>query len=176
MIPSPQLITALRRAADRIEDPNTYYRWASSGNCNCGILARECLNISADTLKDYGINLAWTHMVEHLEENACSRTGIPYAPLFDALESFGLELKDFRHIELTDSHEVIARMGVKRYVGCFEEPRFVACYFRAQADMLEEQLTPPAPKVQQPCCHMWLECGVCMICSATKPIEIPVTL
>lgn len=30
----------------------------------------------------------------------------------------------------------------------------------------------PAITVQKECVHMWLECGVCMICSATKPITV----
>lgn len=33
----------------------------------------------------------------------------------------------------------------------------------------QESAKPKVAVVVQPCVHMWLECGVCMICSATKP-------
>lgn len=176
---STQLIAALRRAADRIEDPGSDYNWYSAGQCNCGILARECTGITLKELssKTFG---SWRLMASVcVGDSACATTGMKMRSVFESLMALGFEYGDFESIEFADNPKVLDRLGVDDEFNTERKKSaaFVARYFRTQADILEEQLTPaPAPQVQQhPCTHMWLETsGTCLYCCATKPVVQPV--
>lgn len=50
--------------------------------------------------------------------------------------------------------------------------RILAALREIQAKQQPRPLAP-AVVVQHECCHIWLACGICMICSTTKPTEKP---
>lgn len=148
MKPSQRLIDALRRAADRIEAPGSDYFWLRSESCNCGILAQE-LGVPSEFMNMIG---SWDYAIER---GYCTVTRIPVAHVFSTLHEAGLTDEELSEIE---------HMGA--------DPCGVARYFRLLAEQLAAQQPAPAkPAEPVGCCHMWLECGVCMLCSATKPAE-----
>lgn len=185
MKPSQRLIDALRRAADRIEAEPGCYEWSLAHKCNCGLLARELLNV--DALR---IHVMATHETRRSvwSENACPSTGEPVHEIIQKLFDAGVSSDDITELENLSSQAVRERAGIgswggyispvtaKRCYGDYDDREKVIAYFRAQADLLAEQLAAQQPAPAKPaepmgCCHMWLECGVCMLCSATKPAE-----
>lgn len=144
MKPTIQLINALRKAADRIETAKYmdgwnrsndlhlqpgYYRWSHPCTCNCGILAQE-LGMSAKQIDDSGIGLWGDDATDYF---TCSVTRHPMGMVFAYLSQFGLERDDFSKLEWAGVDE-------KSPLCEWRDQQFVARYFRAQADILEEQL------------------------------------
>lgn len=143
---SVELIEALRRAATRIEDPNGGFDWMASEHCNCGILAQE-LGVEAHRLENIGL---WTHLVE----NHCTVTGIPLNDVLQELHDAGILPSDIEGIEACNRPNVLARIGldapakpygiIDTYHRRNDQSKLkaiVASYFRAQAEILEEELT-----------------------------------
>lgn len=140
---SIELIAALRRAADRIEDPNGGYTWEHPRHCNCGVLASEL-----------GIDQARMPWGEPWTERAarCSLTGKRLSGIWKTLARAGVDLDDLGYVEQLDDPIVMKRLGwepEKRHSFFrteewrhrrFAVPANVSRYFRAQADILEEQL------------------------------------
>lgn len=136
MKPTIQLINALRKASDRIGvDP--YYDWSSCVRCNCGTLAQEVIGVDADRLREMmGDRMGpWTW-----DANRCEKTGIPVDVVFVLLARAGMEYGDYFEIEYLRNQSICDRAGLTDFVGHYKNPQFVARYFRAQADILEEQL------------------------------------
>lgn len=143
MKPTIQLINALRKAADRIEHDPSSYNWFHSESCNCGVLARELLGRPCVIF-----NNTWRSFAN--DQAKCAATGLPLHEVFAALTATGLEKRDFADLEFLGSREVASRIGVRVFnMGddwfaiegeAFKNPAVVARYFRAQADILEEQL------------------------------------
>lgn len=173
MIPSRQLIDALRRAADRIEAPGSDYDWHKGEVCNCGQVARQLIEPSEllELMYGHAEHGTWS---ERESRGYCPVTGLPIWKVIKALAGFGFERGDLAEIESTSNQTVCDRAGIPNRLGLRTNPSHVASYLRAQAQILEEQLTPPPPKpaIPQECAHMWLECGVCIFCSATKPVNV----
>lgn len=148
MKPTRQLIDALRRAADRIEDPRGPYSWSDVVYCNCGILAQELLGVDAIRLTQLLVmghesHGPWLHRGDRAA--ACRATGVPMSQVSSALVEGGIDPYEFGVIELAD----IPHKECK-YNENFANRNYVARWMRQQADILEEQLKPavPAPVVQ----------------------------
>lgn len=169
MKPSFQLISALRRAADHIEQSPLDYEWCDAQRCNCGQVAQQLVGLEAlgNLMYGHGETGTWR---ERAFNGYCQVTGEPVWQVIKALAAFGFERHDFEDIEFLRGNVVVQRVG---YTLVKDDPKHVVLYLRAQADLLEEQLTPPAQKqaVEHGCSHLFLA-GCCIYCSH---VEQPLT-
>lgn len=148
--PTAKLASAFRDAAKRIEDPNGEYDWTKSNTCNCGILAREITRCDDVYALGFGRPkyefIDSTHCVWSVKGLACSQTGMEIPEVFSALSSVGINIKSLVDIESCQNISVLTRIGASTWDGLSERanPSFVARYFRAWADMIDEQLAEQA--------------------------------
>lgn len=154
MKPSFQLISALRRAADKIEAPDSGYAWICSERCNCGLLAQE-LGLDPAVLSTIG---SWGSAIER---GYCDVLKRPLTQVFAVLRAAGLGDDDLVALE-----------------DCGTTCDKVAQYLNAQASLLEEQLTLPAVQkqgVEHGCSHLFISPGdSCLYCGAVKQSETAV--
>lgn len=153
MIPSIQLINALRTVAQKIERGEITYNWGSCGDCNCGILVQNLLGIRSEEMR---FGHCWTTAAMNPEVNICSSTGLEMRKVVRGLKEVGLTRKDIVELEYLRNREVAKRLGwtwerirLRLRKGTFGWYAMAAsnkgkseavAYFRAQADILEEQL------------------------------------
>lgn len=143
MKPTIQLINALRKAAGKVVTGE--YRWLGKDTCNCGILAKELLGKDFKRLVNSDMVVGCWTMAANRSYGYCESTGMPLPKLYAMLEQAGFQFADFRSIEFLANDDVLDRLGgrdaLERGIyGIFDNPENVARYFRAQADILEEQL------------------------------------
>lgn len=131
MKPTKQLIKALRETAARLRRADSGYLWSSGSRCNCGLLACSILGVEPDELRNkHGAIGAWTLKAELYDVlGTCSVSHLPWQQMFNILTDAGLEVDDFKKIEKLE--------GARR--GKYLNPLYVARYFDAQADILEQR-------------------------------------
>lgn len=153
-----KLIQALREAARKIVDPASNYAWTSPTECNCGILASCVIGRNLDYMNDLSKpsrNLFagyWSDSICVIEL-ACERTGLAMPFVFAELRKVGINAPEICYVEYCSHPAVLSRMG---YTHCpfsrgrsmRDDPTFVARYFTAWADMLEEE-QPAIPTTTQ---------------------------
>jgi hypothetical protein len=160
-----KLITALRTAANALESGMFQYSWANQAQCNCGSLFCALTGKAPADLKNQipkclntSDNRTWTVLAGQY----CPIAGIPTHELFKEVLSYGLTPQDIRDLEYLRNKAVVARMVITpetpppRARGwwrlivkkspaptsveiSYTNPRHVAAYMRAWAELLQEQ-------------------------------------
>jgi hypothetical protein len=131
---SPELITALRKTADKLAG-GARYEWGHMGRCNCGHLVQtltDMTDIEIAQSVDYQLD-EWT---EHAKDY-CAGSGAKVQDLFDTLQKFGLSPADMRHLEHLSDKRIVNRIGRKDTLrkNLVED---VTLYMTTMADILEE--------------------------------------
>lgn len=111
------LATHLRAVATHLRNNTLHYDWKFADRCNCGLLARSILGISA---KELAVKLeAHGHSEFATAEfpstmptwreraaNHCPLTGIPRDEIFRGLHAAGLQFRDYTELENQSNAEV----------------------------------------------------------------------
>ena len=135
--PKIELITALRKTADRLRN-GAYYAWGNHGACNCGNLVQSVTSLNKEEILRYaqtGIG-EWTELAEEY----CENTNAPVNLLIQKLGEAGLTPVDIHNIEYLRDKEVLKALPggfrwLKRNVR-----EDVIVYFETFATILEEKL------------------------------------
>jgi hypothetical protein len=132
---TPELISALRRAADKIEKKDKY-QWGHMGNCNCGHLAQELTNYVSAEIHRIAMQRSgdWNDQCE----DYCDSSKLPIDMLISDLLSKGLQIEDLMKLERLSDPEILAK--VRGSVSFLEKNNksHVAIYLNAWADLLED--------------------------------------
>lgn len=135
--PSFELISALRKAANRLQN-GAHYAWGHHGACNCGQLVQVVSQLTEGEIIRYAHTGTgeWTE----LAEDFCSITNAPYTLLMAKLDELGLNASDIHHIEYLSDKEVLQHLsGGFRWLKRNKREDAIA-YFEAFANMLEEKM------------------------------------
>lgn len=135
--PSLELISALRKAANRLQN-GAHYAWGHHGACNCGQLVQVVSQLTEGEIIRYAHTGTgeWTE----LAEDFCSITNAPYTLLMAKLDELGLNASDIHHIEYLSDKEVLQHLsGGFRWLKRNKREDAIA-YFEAFANMLEEKM------------------------------------
>ncbi len=135
--PSLELISALRKAASRLQN-GAHYAWGHHGACNCGQLVQVVSQLTEGEIIRYAHTGTgeWTE----LAEDFCSITNAPYTLLMAKLDELGLNASDIHHIEYLSDKEVLQHLsGGFRWLKRNKREDAIA-YFEAFANMLEEKM------------------------------------
>lgn len=160
-----KLITALRQAADAIEEGAFPYDFEKCQLCNCGSVICSLKGISPKELNavipKIGRRAEWSERAGEL----CPISGMPTETLFAELYGYGLTPRDIVHLENLSDPRVLVRMetrtlrrnhwffrlfGIEPVVETTpaklnrDHPKHAVAYMRAWAGLLEEEepLTP----------------------------------
>ena len=145
--PNLTLIGALRQAAHRLRE-GAPYAWGHHGSCNCGHLLQVVTHLSKEEILKYAHTGRgeWTEIAE----DYCTVSSAPAYLLIGKLEAIGLTPTDIHCLEYLKDRAVLNRLpGGFRWLQK-NARQDVILYFETLAQMLEEQLTPPAPKGEHP--------------------------
>ncbi len=135
-----KLITALRVAANALDDGTFAYNWNYTSRCNCGVLVCALTGVSSIGLierlpkfsKEWKGERDWSTMVGLY----CPISGKTTHELFAELEGYGLSAKTITQFEYLKDPAVLARAGRKLD---FHSAKDAALYMRTWADLLVEQ-------------------------------------
>lgn len=153
-----KLITALRTAANALENATFYYEWQQPAMCNCGSLFCALTGLSSADLKDRipapvsGTSYAWSRLVGQY----CPITGMPTQELFSKILGYGLTTTDIVNLEFLNDEKVLARVNItkEKRTGIwpfrrtittkvdeldYKNKEHVIAYMRAWADLLTEE-------------------------------------
>lgn len=128
------LISALRRAAARIQDSKDY-QWGHMGRCNCGFLAQE-LSLQSDreihnaAMQRYG---DWSEQLN----DYCPTSGSAMDDLISSLLAADLKIEDLIHLERLSDPEVLAHLPGTRKHLCHNLKEDAALYMDTWAALLE---------------------------------------
>jgi hypothetical protein len=108
------LAGVLDNAADELNRTWFGYEWNDRTRCNCGVVARQVLQTSADRLKqilppiyDQGVfRPTWRSMTE----TYCADSGLARNEVFIRLLAAGLHVEDFSHLEVLSHPAIVKRM------------------------------------------------------------------
>lgn len=108
------LAGTLDNAADNLACTWLGYEWNDRTRCNCGIVAREVLQVTPVQLKkllppifeDGNFLPTWREMTEIY----CRDTGLTRHEVFSRLLAAGLRPEDFSHLEELSHIEILQRM------------------------------------------------------------------
>lgn len=136
-VPSLELIQGLRDAAERLA-AGAHYAWGHHGACNCGHLLQVITKLDEKEILRYAHSGAgeWTEIAAE----SCAVTGAPLQLLLAKLEAAGLTPTDIHHLEYLSDKSVLHHLpgGFRWLKRNLRED--VIAYFRAFANMLEDQL------------------------------------
>lgn len=115
-----KLITALRTAANAVENKTFDYNWSLPSRCNCGVVACALLDKSSVELNAM---LQKAHINQTKDSNSltwqervgiyCPITGVPNDTIFSQLFRFGLTQTDIVELENLSNADVLARLPNK---------------------------------------------------------------
>lgn len=135
--PSLELIAALRKTAQRLEE-GVSYAWGHHGACNCGNLLQVVTRLTKEEI----LQRAHTGLGEwtELAEEYCGVTNAPIDLLLSKLMSLGLTNTDVHNLEYLEDKKVLELLpGGFRWLRRNDRNDVIA-YFRAFAQLLEEKM------------------------------------
>lgn len=134
---NPELITALRKTAERLQD-GAKYQWGHMGSCNCGHLAQEITHLSKARIHEYAMGRAGDWADQCLE--FCPDSSYPMDLLITRLLEAGLDIDDLRHLERLSDKKILQRLPDEKRNLRHNSKSDVIIYLKTWADLLEEQL------------------------------------
>ncbi|QJW91962.1 hypothetical protein HNV11_22550 [Spirosoma taeanense] len=135
--PTPELIDALRRTAQKLTN-GAPYQWGHMGGCNCGNLAQELTKLSKDQIHRYAMQRYgdWNEQVK----DYCSTSQMPIDLVINEMLNAGLTLEDLKHLEKLDDRLVLLQFPLEKRFLKHNVRDDVVAYMHAWANLLEEQL------------------------------------
>ncbi|QNL21360.1 hypothetical protein HZR84_05210 [Hyphobacterium sp. CCMP332] len=132
---NPELIAAMRRAADRIEKEKNY-QWGHMGHCNCGYLAQELTSLKPAEIHRIALQRSgdWNDQCE----DYCDNSRMPIDLLISELLSKGLSIEDLMKLEKLSDRFVLSRLPKDQKYLERNNNQHVAIYLNTWANLLEE--------------------------------------
>ena len=135
--PSLALIKTIRTAALKLE-ASTNYQWGHMGACNCGYLVQEVTGLTKEEIHKRAM-MRYGDWSEQLNDY-CPRSGLPMDDTIYSLISFGFGSDDLRNLERLSDQQILLTLPPSARTLHFNMKDDVIKYFKAWADMLEDQL------------------------------------
>lgn len=135
--PTPKLINALRRTAQKLAN-GAPYEWGHMGGCNCGNLAQELTKLNRDEIHRYAMQRFgdWNEQID----DYCSTSQMPIDLVINEMLNAGLMLEDLKHLEKLDDRQVLVRLPVEKRHLKHNVRDDVVIYLNTWANLLEEQV------------------------------------
>ncbi|MFY7787420.1 MAG: hypothetical protein ACOVQA_06055 [Thermoflexibacteraceae bacterium] len=133
--PSINLIAALRNTAHRLKK-GAKYQWGHMGQCNCGNLAQELIQVSATEIHQHALLSRSGDWSEQTAEY-CPTSNLPLDLMITKMLAEGLTIDDLKNLEKLSDKAILRR--IPRYLS-HNSREDVILYIETWAKMLEEQL------------------------------------
>ena len=135
--PSLEIVEALRKAAKKIEESETY-QWGHMGACNCGFLAQEVTKLTKAEIHRRAMERHgdWT---EHLNDY-CPVNGLPFDDIISELIAFGFDSSDLKHLEKLSDPNILRTFSFAERNLQHNVKQDVVKYLKAWIKLLEDEL------------------------------------
>ena len=135
--PSLEIVEALRKAAKKIEESETY-QWGHMGACNCGFLAQEVTKLTKAEIHRRAMERHgdWT---EHLNDY-CPVNGLPFDAIISELIAFGFDSSDLKHLEKLSDPGILRTFSFAERNLQHNVKQDVVKYLKAWIKLLEDEL------------------------------------
>ena len=153
--PSPELITAIRRAANKLQKGSPY-QWGHMGSCNCGHLAQELTKLSKKEIHARALRSRSGDWNDQLIDY-CPSSGLPMDELISEMLAAGLDSQDLMQLEKLSNPLILRSLPEAERSLMHNRREDVVVYLNGWAQLLEQQwlqkatipATVPAPEKQQ---------------------------
>ena len=135
--PNPELIQALRKTAQKLEN-SPHYQWGHMGSCNCGHLVQEVTQLSKAEIHDYAMRTRGGDWSEQAMDY-CPTSGYLMDQVISIMLEAGLEVQDFKHLERLSDRQVLLSLPAAERNLQHNRRDDVVKYLHAWAHVLEEQ-------------------------------------
>lgn len=136
--PNPELIYALRNAAQKLQDSQNY-QWGHMGSCNCGYLVQEVTKLSKADIHEYAMRTRGGDWSEQALD-FCPTSGYLMDQVISYMLDAGMDIADFKHLERLSDKEVLQKLPLKERYLRHNYKKDVVKYMYTWADLLEEKL------------------------------------
>ncbi|MEK6477796.1 hypothetical protein WJR50_09690 [Catalinimonas sp. 4WD22] len=136
--PNPELIYALRNAAQKLQDSQNY-QWGHMGSCNCGYLVQEVTKLSKADIHEYAMRTRGGDWSEQALD-FCPTSGYLMDQVISYMLDAGMDIVDFKHLERLSDKEVLQKLPVEERHLRHNYKEDVVKYMYAWAELLEEKL------------------------------------
>lgn len=139
---NPELITALRETALRLQD-GAFFQWSNMGGCNCGHLAQTVTKLSKAEIHARALEKAGDWSQQSIDY--CPDSGYPIDHVISSLLELGLNREDLAHLERLSDSRVLRRLPLGERDLTYTSREDSIRYMNAWADLLEEQYLAAIP-------------------------------
>lgn len=136
--PNPELIYALRNAAQKLQDSQNY-QWGHMGSCNCGYLVQEVTKLSKADIHEYAMRTRGGDWSEQALD-FCPTSGYLMDQVISYMLDAGMDIADFKHLERLSDKEVLQKLPLEERYLRHNYKKDVVKYMNAWAELLEEKL------------------------------------
>lgn len=152
---SPELITAIRRAANKLQKGSPY-QWGHMGSCNCGHLAQELTTLSKKEIHARALRSRSGDWNEQLIDY-CPSSGLPMDEVISEMLAAGLDRQDLMQLEKLNNPHILRSLPETERNLLHNRREDVVVYLNGWAQLLEQQWLQktavpaalPAPEKQQ---------------------------
>ena len=143
-------IEALKLTLDKLNDPNTDYRWDDQRSCNAGLLAQSVMNTDREgigtLLYKSEVGASWGGSFHPYGVDTCSITGFPLNEIFDTLTKTGFTKNEIDNLEQLNDKIICKKANIKILAENDQKviKDNVIKYITAWIEIIEE-----APKVEE---------------------------
>lgn len=145
-------VEALEKAIEKLESPDCKYSWNRAEHCNCGILAKTCLEKNDGEFYDLiyrKTDSPFYHtrvLTEDEKRGAtwqqsadgaikCMATGLQISVVFKVLLGIGFTLEEIGQLEHLENKKILAKTGMLVY----DRKSDVIRYLRTWIEILKEE-------------------------------------
>lgn len=135
--PSPELIAAIRRTANKLQKGSPY-QWGHMGSCNCGHLAQEITQLSKKEIHARALRSRSGDWNEQLIDY-CPTSGLPMDEVISEMLAAGLDRQDLMELEKLSNSLVLRSLPQHNRHLSHNRREHVILYLNSWADLLEEK-------------------------------------
>lgn len=135
--PSPELIAAIRRTANKLQK-GIPYQWGHMGSCNCGHLAQEITKLSKKEIHARALRSRSGDWNEQLIDY-CPTSGLPMDEVISEMLDAGLDRQDLMQLEKLSNPLILGSMPAPKKQLFHNRRDDVILYLNRWATLLEEQ-------------------------------------
>lgn len=146
--PKPELISALRKTANKLAT-EANYQWGHMGSCNCGHLVQEITKLSKAQIHEYAMLTRGGGDWSEQTMEYCPTSNYLMDQVITIMLDAGMDVIDFKHLEKLSDKQVLMRLPEEERNLKYNNRDHVIKYMKAWADLLEENL-PDQQKESKP--------------------------
>ena len=136
---NPKIIQALRNTVTKLQE-GAKYQWGHMGQCNCGNLAQEIVQMSEAEIHALALRTREGDWSEQTAEY-CSASKLPMDTMITKMLEAGFTTADLQHLEKLSDKKILKRLPKEqRYAMSHNVRADVILYMYTWAEMMEEEL------------------------------------